>query len=69
MILLSFILLSSLIYLRWLMALTDHGNMFGVLNFYHICRKNKINPIIGEEFYVAYGKHTEHTPVRLLLMP
>lgn len=45
------------------LALTDHGNMFGVLNFYHICRKNGINPIIGEEFYVAYGKHTEQTPV------
>lgn len=45
------------------LALTDHGNMFGVLNFEHICRANGINPIIGEEFYVAYGKHTEQTPV------
>ena len=45
------------------LALTDHGNMFGVLNFEHICRANGINPIIGEEFYVAYGNHTEQTPV------
>lgn len=45
------------------LALTDHGNMFGVLNFEHICHANGINPIIGEEFYVAYGKHNEQIPV------
>ncbi len=39
------------------LALTDHGNMFGVLNFEHICHANGINPIVGEEFYVAYGSH------------
>ncbi|MBO4404929.1 MAG: DNA polymerase III subunit alpha [Treponema sp.] len=41
------------------LALTDHGNMFGVLNFEHICHANGINPIVGEEFYVAYGSHLE----------
>lgn len=40
------------------LALTDHGNMFGVLNFYHLCRKNGINPIVGEEFYVSENDHT-----------
>lgn len=35
------------------LALTDHGNMFGVLNFEHICRANGIRPIVGCEFYVA----------------
>ena len=45
------------------LALTDHGNMFGVLNFEHICHANGINPVIGEEFYVAYGSHTEHNDV------
>ena len=45
------------------LALTDHGNMFGVLNFEHICHANGINPICGEEFYVAEGKHTEKTEV------
>ncbi|MCK9170287.1 MAG: DNA polymerase III subunit alpha [Treponema sp.] len=40
------------------LALTDHGNMFGVLNFEHICHANGINPIVGEEFYVADGDHT-----------
>lgn len=41
------------------LALTDHGNMFGVLNFEHICHANGINPIVGCEFYVAYGSHLE----------
>lgn len=45
------------------LALTDHGNMFGVLNFEHICHANGINPIVGEEFYVAYGDHLEKNPV------
>ncbi|MBQ3688119.1 MAG: PHP domain-containing protein, partial [Treponema sp.] len=45
------------------LALTDHGNMFGVLNFEHICHANGINPICGEEFYVAEGSHTEKNEV------
>ncbi len=45
------------------LALTDHGNMFGALNFEHICHANGINPIVGEEFYVAYGSHLEKNSV------
>lgn len=45
------------------LALTDHGNMFGALNFEHLCHKNGINPIVGEEFYVAYGSHLEKKTV------
>lgn len=41
------------------LALTDHGNMFGALNFEKLCHVNGINPIVGEEFYVAYGSHKE----------
>ena len=37
------------------LALTDHGNMFGVLHFYRTCRAAGIKPIIGSEFYVAPG--------------
>jgi len=40
-------------------ALTDHGNMFGALNFEKLCHVNGINPIVGCEFYVAYGSHKE----------
>ena len=45
------------------LALTDHGNMFGALNFEHLCHVNGINPIVGEEFYVAYGSHFEKNSV------
>ncbi|MGI8905578.1 MAG: DNA polymerase III subunit alpha [Candidatus Sumerlaeaceae bacterium] len=34
-------------------ALTDHGNMFGAVNFYKQCKKDGIKPILGCEVYVA----------------
>ena len=34
-------------------ALTDHGVMYGAVNFYKECIKNDIKPIIGCEVYVA----------------
>ena len=34
-------------------AITDHGNMYGVIEFYKICKKEGIKPIIGCEVYVA----------------
>ena len=34
-------------------ALTDHGVMFGVIDFYKACKENGIKPIIGCEVYVA----------------
>ena len=35
------------------LALTDHGNMFGIKLFYDTCRKKGIKPILGVEAYVA----------------
>jgi DNA polymerase-3 subunit alpha len=35
------------------LALTDHGNILGALNFYKQARKSHIKPIIGAELYVA----------------
>jgi len=35
------------------LALTDHGNMFGAKEFYDVCRKEGLKPIIGCETYVA----------------
>ena len=35
------------------LALTDHGNLHGALEFYKECRKQGINPIIGYEAYVV----------------
>lgn len=45
------------------LALTDHGNMFGALNFEKLCHANGINPIVGEEFYIAFGSHLEKNDV------
>ncbi len=35
------------------LALTDHGTMFGIKDFYDTCRKNDMKPILGCETYVA----------------
>jgi DNA polymerase-3 subunit alpha len=34
-------------------ALTDHGNLFGAIEFYRECKAAGVNPIIGYEAYVA----------------
>ena len=41
------------------LALTDHGNLFGAIEFYRECKAAGLNPIIGYEAYVAPGKRTE----------
>ncbi len=40
-------------------AITDHGNLFGAIEFYQACHAAGINPIIGYEAYVAPGKRQE----------
>ena len=41
------------------LAITDHGNMYGVINFYRECKKQGVHPIIGCEVYVAPGSRFE----------
>ncbi|MBP5706397.1 MAG: DNA polymerase III subunit alpha, partial [Spirochaetales bacterium] len=41
-------------------AITDHGNMFGAIEFYQCCDKAGIKPIIGSEFYVAPKSRFDH---------
>ena len=41
------------------LAITDHGNLHGALQFYQECHKNDINPIIGYEAYIAPGSRFE----------
>jgi DNA polymerase-3 subunit alpha len=57
------------------LALTDHGNLFGAVQFYQEARKAGINPIIGVEAYIAprsrldretYGVH--HGSHHLILL-
>ena len=40
-------------------AITDHGNMFGVINFYKAAKKHGIKPIIGCEVYLAPGSRKD----------
>jgi DNA polymerase-3 subunit alpha len=40
-------------------GITDHGNMYGVLDFYKACRKQGIKPIIGTEAYMAADSRHE----------
>ncbi len=40
-------------------AMTDHGNMFGAIEFYSAAKKAGIKPIIGCEVYVAPGSRLE----------
>ncbi|MCD4697654.1 MAG: DNA polymerase III subunit alpha, partial [Bacteroidales bacterium] len=35
------------------LAITDHGNMYGVLKFFNVAKKQGIKPIIGCEVYIA----------------
>lgn len=35
------------------MAITDHGNMYGVIEFYECAKQNGIHPVLGCEVYVA----------------
>jgi DNA polymerase III subunit alpha len=41
------------------LAITDHGVMYGAVEFYQECEKSGIKPIIGCEVYVAPGSHKE----------
>ncbi|MGH2657744.1 MAG: DNA polymerase III subunit alpha, partial [Actinomycetota bacterium] len=43
-------------------GITDHGAMFGVLDFYRACRERGITPILGVEAYVAPGSRFDRTP-------
>ncbi|MEZ0397359.1 MAG: DNA polymerase III subunit alpha [Anaerolineales bacterium] len=44
------------------LAITDHGTMFGVIEFYHAAREAGIKPIIGVEAYLAARTMKERDP-------
>ncbi len=45
-------------------SLTDHGNLFGAIEFYDKATKAGIKPIIGIEAYVAQGSLVDRNPAR-----
>jgi DNA polymerase-3 subunit alpha len=44
------------------LAITDHGAMFGVMEFYRACKDAGIKPIIGCEVYTASRSRTDKDP-------
>ena len=44
------------------MAITDHGVMFGAIDFYKACKKEGIKPIIGCEVYVSPRSRFDKDP-------
>ena len=46
------------------LAITDHGAMYGVIEFYKTCKANGIKPIIGCEVYVAPGSRFDREVVK-----
>ena len=45
-------------------ALTDHGNLHGAIEFYQSAKKVGVKPIIGVEAYVADGSLSERNPAK-----
>ena len=46
-------------------AVTDHGNLSGAMEFYHTCRAARIKPIIGYEAYVAPRSRTDRSATKI----
>ncbi|MEK7614478.1 MAG: DNA polymerase III subunit alpha, partial [Patescibacteria group bacterium] len=44
------------------LALTDHGNMYGAIEFYKTCKSHGIKPIIGVEAYIAERSRFDKEP-------
>ena len=41
------------------LGITDHGNMYGILDFYRACHAQGVKPILGTEAYMAYDSRHE----------
>ncbi len=41
------------------LGITDHGNMYGILDFYRACRSHDIKPVLGTEAYMAHDSRHE----------
>jgi DNA polymerase-3 subunit alpha len=55
------------------LAITDHGSLYGVVDFYSECKEQGIKPIIGCEVYVAHNSRldrgaAERSPFHLVLL-
>jgi DNA polymerase-3 subunit alpha len=41
------------------LGITDHGNMYGILDFYKACQDQGIKPVLGSELYMAHESRRE----------
>jgi len=41
------------------LGITDHGNMYGVLEFFKECQRQGIKPVVGSEMYMAHDHRSE----------
>ena len=46
------------------LAITDHGNLYGAIDFYEACRKHGVTPILGIEAYMAAQSRFDRPPRR-----
>jgi DNA polymerase-3 subunit alpha len=46
------------------LGITDHGNMYGILDFYRACKDQGVKPILGTEAYMAHDHRTERIAAR-----
>ncbi len=46
-------------------AITDHGNLYGAMEFYTTCKAEGVKPIIGYEAYIAPGRRTDRSASRM----
>ena len=44
------------------LAITDHGGLYGAIDFYQIAKSAGVRPIIGCEMYVALNGRSDRTP-------
>jgi DNA-directed DNA polymerase III PolC len=46
------------------LGITDHGNMYGILDFYRACKDQGVKPILGTEAYMAHDHRSERIAAR-----
>jgi DNA polymerase-3 subunit alpha len=46
------------------LGITDHGNLYGIIDFYEACRKHGVTPILGIEAYMAANSRFDRPPRR-----
>ena len=45
-------------------GITDHGNLYGIIDFYQACKKHDMTPVLGLEAYMAANSRFDRPPRR-----